>query len=123
VNPHAIDLAAVLESVAEPWSPRTVATVNDYDVRVVRTHGDFTEHSHPETDEFFLVLTGRLTIWREDGEVVLGPGQAHVVPRGVRHRPSSPDGATVLLFEPLVTVNTGDTPSPLTAPRRTTDAG
>jgi mannose-6-phosphate isomerase-like protein (cupin superfamily) len=113
-----VDLARVLGSIAAPWEPRTVATVNDYDVRVVRTHGEFTRHSHPDTDEFFLVLTGSLTIRMDDGDVELGPGQAYVVPRGTPHQPVSADGAEVLLLEPSATVNTGDTPSELTAERR-----
>ena len=113
-----VDLAAVLATIQEPWSPRTVGTVNDYDVRVVRTHGEFTRHSHPETDEFFLVLSGSLTIRLDAGDVALGPGQMYVVPKGVHHQPVSADGATVLLFEPSSTVNTGDTPSHLTAERR-----
>ncbi len=113
-----VDLAAVLSSFAEPWAPRTVATLNDYDVRVVRTRGEFTRHSHPETDEFFLVLSGSLTIRTDAGDVALGPGEVYIVPRGVQHQPVSPEGATVLLIEPSATVNTGDTPSELTAERR-----
>jgi mannose-6-phosphate isomerase-like protein (cupin superfamily) len=116
--PDAIDLARALAGVHEPWSPRTVATVNDYDVRVVRTHGEFTRHSHPDTDEFFLVLSGRLTIRMDDGDVDLAPGQVYVVPRGVAHQPVSTDGAEVLLLEPSATVNTGDNPGALTAERR-----
>lgn len=112
-----VDLAAVLGAVPEPWSPRTVATVNDYDVRVARAAGEFTRHSHPDTDEFFLVLSGRLTIRTDDGDVDLGPGQIHVVPRGTAHQPYSAEGAEILLFEPSATVNTGDSPSELTAPR------
>jgi mannose-6-phosphate isomerase-like protein (cupin superfamily) len=110
----AIDLATVLASFREPWRPRPVATLNDYDIRVVRTHGEFTEHAHPETDELFLVLSGRLAIRLGDDEVRLGPGQLFVVPRGRRHQPVSPEGAQVLLVEPRTTVNTGDTPSELT---------
>lgn len=113
-----MDLAAALSTVTGPWSPLTVATLNDYDLRVVRTHGEFTRHSHPETDEVFLVLSGSLTIRLDDGDVTLGPGQLHVVPRGVPHQPVSVDGAEVLLVEPSSTVNTGDTPSGLTAERR-----
>ena len=116
--PEAIDLAAVLASIQQPWQPRTVAVLNDYDVRVVRTHGEFTRHSHPETDEVFLVLSGSLTIRMDDGEVTLGPGQLYVVPKGTPHQPYSADGAEVLLVEPSATVNTGDTPSALTAERR-----
>lgn len=114
----AVDLAAVLATFSEPWQPRTVARLNDYDVRVVHTRGEFTRHSHPETDELFLVLSGSLTIRLDDGDVVLGPGQLHVVPRGVPHQPVSAAGAQVLLVEPGDTVNTGDAPGVLTAPRR-----
>ncbi len=113
-----VDLAAVLAGIDEPWSPRTVAVLNDYDVRVVHTRGEFTRHSHPETDEVFLVLSGSLTIRMDDGDVTLGPGQLYVVPRGTPHQPYSADGAQVLLVEPSATVNTGDTPSELTAERR-----
>ena len=113
----AIDLAQVLATFEEPWTPRTVATLNDYDVRVVKTHGEFTPHSHPETDEFFLVVSGSLTIRMDAGNIELGPGQMFVVPRGVRHQPVSPDGAEVVLIEPSATVNTGDSPSELTADR------
>ena len=113
-----VNLAAVLSTIEQSWSPRTVGTVNDYDVRVVHTHGEFTRHSHPETDEFFLVLSGSLTIRMDAGDVALGAGEMYVVPKGVQHQPVSVDGATVLLFEPSATVNTGDTPSHLTAERR-----
>jgi len=114
----AADLASVLSTFEEPCAPRTVALLNDYDVRVVKTKGEFTRHSHPDTDEFFLVLHGALTIRMDGGDVELGPGQVYVVPRGVPHQPVSIEGAEVLLIEPSATVNTGDTPSELTAERR-----
>ncbi len=117
-----VDLAAVFATFDESWSPRTVAVMNDYDIRVVRADGEFTWHSHPETDEFFLVLKGSLTIRLEDDEVVLGPGQMCVVPKGTRHQPYSADGAEVVLIEPTETINTGDTPGQLTAERRVVDA-
>ncbi len=113
-----VDLNTVLSSFTERWSPRTVATVNHYDVRVVKAEGEFTSHSHPETDEFFLVLAGRLNIQMDEGDVRLETGQAYVVPRGVPHRPVADGEAHLLLFEPSETVNTGDTPGPLTALRR-----
>ncbi len=118
--PEPVDLARALSGLTSPWSPLTVAVLNDYDLRVVRTQGEFTRHSHPETDEVFLVLSGSLTIRLDDGPVELAPGQLFVVPRGVPHQPVSPQGAEVLLIEPSSTVNTGDTPSALTAERRTT---
>lgn len=112
------NLEAVLAAMTEHWSPRTVAVVNDYDVRVVKVQGEFTRHSHPETDEFFLVLSGSLTITMDEGDVRLDAGECHVVPRGRFHQPRTDEEATILLFEPSATVNTGDTPSQLTAERR-----
>jgi len=85
---------------------------------VVKTKGEFTRHSHPDTDEFFLVLRGALTIKMDSGDVELGPGQVYVVPCGVPHQPVSTGGADVVLIEPSATVNTGDAPSALTAQRR-----
>ena len=92
-----VNLDAALASIDEPWSPLTVAVVNDYDARVARVEGTFEWHSHPETDELFVVLSGRLTIGMDEGDVELAPNDVYVVPRGRRHRPSAPDGATILI--------------------------
>jgi mannose-6-phosphate isomerase-like protein (cupin superfamily) len=112
------NLDDVLATIGEHWSPRTIAVVNDYDVRVARVVGEFTRHSHPETDEFFLVLSGELTIRMDAGDVRLGRGDTFVVPKGTPHQPCAEAETTILLFEPSVTVNTGDSPSELTAERR-----
>lgn len=116
--PDPVDLAAVFTQIDQPWQPRTVAVLNDYDLRAARLHGEFDRHSHPDTDEAFLVLSGSLTIRLDDGDVTLGAGQLYVVPKGTPHQPFSPDGAEVLLIEPSATVNTGDNPSERTVERR-----
>jgi mannose-6-phosphate isomerase-like protein (cupin superfamily) len=116
----AIDTKVVLDSISAIWSPRTVAVMNDYDVRLVKVHGEFTRHAHPETDELFFLLSGRLVIKMDDRDIELSPGQLFVVPRGLHHQPISSEGAEVLLVEPSTTVNTGDTPSALTVERITT---
>ena len=113
-----VDIFAVLATFQDTWAPRTVAVLNDYDVRVAKVQGEFPRHSHPDTDELFLVLRGSLTIRMDDDEVTLGPGQVYVVPRGRHHQPVSPGGAQILLVEPSDTVNTGDNPGRLTAERR-----
>jgi mannose-6-phosphate isomerase-like protein (cupin superfamily) len=118
VNPaEPVNLAAKLALIAEHWSPKTVATVNDYDVRVARVHGEFPRHSHPDTDEFFLVLDGELTIRMDAGDVTLRPGEVYVVPAGVAHQPVAAAEAEILLFEPSHVVNTGDAGGALTAAR------
>jgi mannose-6-phosphate isomerase-like protein (cupin superfamily) len=116
-QPEPRNIATVLADLTDHWSPRTIAVVNDYDVRVVKVHGQFTRHSHPETDEFFFVLSGQLTIRMEEGNITLRQGDTFVVPRGRVHQPYSDVETTLLLFEPSETVNTGDTPGSLTAER------
>jgi mannose-6-phosphate isomerase-like protein (cupin superfamily) len=116
-----VDLDQVLATFDEPWQPRTVAVFNDYDLRVTKMNGEFTRHSHPETDELFLLLKGSLTIRLDSGDITLAPGQVYVVPRGVPHQPIAGPGSEVILIEPSTTVNTGDSPSHLTAERRTLD--
>jgi mannose-6-phosphate isomerase-like protein (cupin superfamily) len=107
-NPHhAIDLRAKAASIPEQWSPRVVAELNDYQLKVARIEGDFVWHDHPETDEAFLVLEGELRIDFRDGAVTLGPGQLYVVPKGVEHKPYAEREVTLLLIEPRGTVNTG----------------
>jgi mannose-6-phosphate isomerase-like protein (cupin superfamily) len=85
-----------------------VGAFNGHDVMVVKAKGGFVWHSHPDTDDFFLVLKGRLTIHLRDGEVRLGPGELCVVPRGVEHRPVAEEEVHLLLIEPAGTPNTGD---------------
>jgi mannose-6-phosphate isomerase-like protein (cupin superfamily) len=107
-----VDLAQALASFEALWSPRIVARVNDYDVRIAKVAGDHVWHVHEATDEFFLVLDGELTIALREGDaerrVVLPRGGVFVVPRGTEHLPSSPGGASILMFEPSGTLTVGD---------------
>jgi hypothetical protein len=48
------------------WSPKIVASVNDYDVKLVKVRGEFVWHQHDETDEVFLVTAGQLRIHLQD---------------------------------------------------------
>ncbi|TXS34134.1 cupin domain-containing protein [Streptomyces sp. ms191] len=119
-----VDLAAALSTFDALWSPRIVTRVNDYDVRIAKVAGDHVWHVHDDTDEFFLVLDGELHIaLRElpaagadaaasavgtERTVTLPRGSVFTVPKGVRHRPSAPSGATLLMFEPTGTPTVGD---------------
>lgn len=100
------------------WSPRIVTRVNDYDVRIAKVSGEHVWHVHENTDEFFMVLDGELSIALRDagtGErvVTLPQGAVFVVPRGVEHRPSSARGASILMFEPSGTSSVGDRHDPI----------
>jgi mannose-6-phosphate isomerase-like protein (cupin superfamily) len=107
-----VNLNAALASFDEIYSPRIVARMNDYDIRIAKTEGDHVWHAHDDTDEFFLVLDGQFDIAMRDTAgnettVVLRKDDTFVVPKGTEHKPSSP-GASILMFEPSGTSTTGD---------------
>jgi mannose-6-phosphate isomerase-like protein (cupin superfamily) len=104
----AVNLAEKLATFDEPFSPRIVGYYNDNKLQIGKVKGEFVWHSHPDTDDFFLVLKGRMTIQLRDRDVVLGEGDIFVVPRGVEHCPKADDEAHILFIEPKGTPNVGD---------------
>ncbi len=111
----AVNLAEKLAQFSNLWAPRIVGHLNNYDVMVVKVKGEFVRHTHDDTDDFFLVLKGCLTLHLPDRDVVLQPGELYVVPRGVPHQPFAAEETHILLIEPSGTPNTGD-PATATAP-------
>jgi len=112
---EAVDVAEKLSSFSEYWSPKVVARLNDYEIKVVKVKGEFVWHSHEDTDELFLVVNGELTIQLRNGNVTLSPGQLFVVPRGVEHCPIAHGEVHAVLFEPVGVVNTGNAGGTMTA--------
>ena len=104
-----INLEEKLSTFSEHWSPKSVASFNGHDVMVVKVQGEFNWHKHDDTEDFFLILSGRLTIHFRDEDLVLGPGELYVIPKGVEHCTSASEEAHLLLIEPVGTPNTGDT--------------
>src|SRR5262249_37412861 len=102
------NLAEKLATFTDRFSPRTVATYNGNDIMVAKLEGPLHWHKHDETDDFFLVLKGRLDIELRDRTVTLNPGEVFVVPMGVEHRPVAHGEVHILLIEPTGTPNTGD---------------
>ncbi len=99
-----VNLTAALASFDEVYSPRIVARVNDYDVRIAHARGEHVWHVHENTDEFFLVLDGQFEVTIRDSAgaettVLLREGDTFVVPKGTEHKPSS-SGGSILMFEP-----------------------
>jgi mannose-6-phosphate isomerase-like protein (cupin superfamily) len=110
-----VNLADKIALLEEPYSPGIVGYLNYYKLVVVRVQGEFVWHKHEDTDDFFLVLRGQLTIQLRDRDIELKESELFVVPRGVEHCPKADEEAHVLLIEPRGTVNTGDSGGELTA--------
>jgi mannose-6-phosphate isomerase-like protein (cupin superfamily) len=107
-----VNLRQTLSSFDDTYSPRIVARMNDYDVKIAHAKGEHVWHVHEDTDEFFLVLDGQFDVSLRDADgaehtVVLHEGDVFVVPKGTLHKPYSP-GGSILMFEPAGTVSTGD---------------
>lgn len=117
MNPKSLDLDRAFASIDEHWRPQRVARLNGQEVKLAKVKGEFVWHHHEHEDELFLVHKGTLRIELRDGELVLGPGQMAVIPRGVEHRPVAEEEVELLLFEPAGVRNTGNVVDPdLTAP-------
>ena len=104
----AVNLKDKLTKFSDHWSPKTVGQFNGNDLMVVKVQGEFNWHSHDDTDDFFMVLSGEITIQMRDEDVVVREGEMFVVPRGVEHCPKAEQEAYLLLIEPSGTPNTGD---------------
>ena len=96
-----INLNDRLGEITEKWSPRTVAQMNDVDLKVARVQGEYHWHSHPDGDQVFMVLQGTLGMEFRDGVAMLGEGELLVIPRTVEHRPFAESEWHVLLLDPV----------------------
>tara|TARA_B100001996_G_scaffold153985_1_gene117143 strand:- start:155 stop:514 length:360 start_codon:yes stop_codon:yes gene_type:complete len=110
-----IDINKKFTLFTEHWSPRVIAELNDYQIKIVKIQGEFVWHSHENTDEMFLVVEGEMGIEFEDHTVILQTGEMHIVPKGIRHKPFAKNECKVMLIEPKGVVNTGDANSDKTA--------
>lgn len=115
VRPEVVDIAGKLSQFTDRWSPKVVARLNDYEIKLVKIEGEFVWHKHDDTDELFLVTAGELQIKMRDRTVRVQPGQLFVVPRGVEHCTVADGEVHAMLIEPAGVVNTGDAGGSLTA--------
>ena len=102
------DVPALLRTVTHPWYNQTLCKVNDSVVRVAQVKGEYHWHKHDTEDEFFYCVEGQFLIDLEGGTIELNPGQAVVIPKGVRHRPRAPERTVLLMVEGAGIIPTGD---------------
>lgn len=106
--PATVSLAEKLASFDEHWVPKVVGELNGQFVKIVKFKGEYVWHHHANEDEMFLVIVGHIDIHFRDRIVALDVGEFCIVPCGVEHKPVAHDEASVLLFEPATTRNTGN---------------
>lgn len=109
-----VNFADKFAGIGELHSYKLVAQMNDYHFKLVRMKREFIWHSHPETDEVFMVIDGHLRIDLRDEAISLTKGEMVVIPKGVEHKPSCREECKILLIEPAGTLNTGNAGGDLT---------
>lgn len=112
----AINFNEKFAQFSDLWSPRIIAQMNDYHFKLAKIQGEFIWHSHPETDEVFIVISGEMEIHLRDAVVQLKEGEMFVVPKGIEHKPVAEGKCHILLIEPAGTLNTGDAGGAMTKP-------
>ena len=108
------NLKSIFEQISEYWQPHIVGELNGQHVKAAKFKGQFPMHKHETEDEMFLVVKGEIEIEFTDYARQLTEGEIIVIPKGVEHSPKSENEAHVLLFEPISTLNTGDTENKFT---------
>jgi mannose-6-phosphate isomerase-like protein (cupin superfamily) len=114
MKPATINFAEKFTRFAEQWSPKIIAQMNDYHFKIAKIQGEFIWHSHPETDEAFIVIRGKMKIKLREGAINLKAGEMCVIPKGVEHKPVAAEECQILMVELAGTVNTGDAGGDLT---------
>jgi mannose-6-phosphate isomerase-like protein (cupin superfamily) len=99
---------------SDDYSVGIVAKMNDYEFKLVKFKGEFIWHRHPDTDETFIILDGKMVMHFRDKLIEVKGGEMIVIPKGVEHKPASEEGYNALLIEPEGVPNTGDVKNEMT---------
>jgi len=111
-----VNIEEKLLSFSDYWNPKIVGSLNGQHVKLVKFKGEFVWHKHDEEDELFYVLKGNFKMEYRDKTIDVNENEFLIVPKGTEHRPVAETEVAVMLFEPITTLNTGDTLGDLTKP-------
>lgn len=108
MDKHPINFKDKFGLFSDQWSPKIIAQMNDYHFKIAKIQGEFLWHSHPETDEAFIVIHGKIHIHFQDSFTTVEAGEMFIVPKGVKHKPVAEEESHILMIELAGTLNTGD---------------
>ena len=94
--------------IKEYWSPKIIAKIDDYYIKLAKIKGEFTWHTHDDCDEVFIVNKGEMKIDFRDSFVEIKEKAMYVVEKGKEHKPYAESECEIILFERSDVINTGD---------------
>ena len=103
-----VNLAAKFKTFSDYWNPKIVGELNKQLVKIVKVKGEFVMHQHENEDELFFVINGTLFMELENKTIEINAGEFIIIPKGTIHKPYAPEEASIMLFEPATTLNTGN---------------
>ncbi len=109
-----VNLKEKAQLIKELHHYKLIAELNNYHLKLIKAKREFIWHSHPETDELFFVVEGKMELAFRDRMFEVKEGELIVVPKGVEHKPICENKCTIMLIEPRDTLNTGNAGGPLT---------
>ena len=105
---NVVNISDKFSRIPDQWDPKIIAQLNDYHFKIAKIQGEFVWHSHPETDEVFIVVDGEMVIHLREEDLKLKQGEMCVIPKGVEHKPAAENECQIMMVEPAGTLNTGD---------------
>ncbi|MEO6818891.1 MAG: cupin domain-containing protein [Ginsengibacter sp.] len=109
-----VNLEQKLSLFSDHWNPKIVGELNGQHVKLAKLKGEFIWHKHDKEDELFFVIKGILKMEYRDKTVIINENEFLIVPKGVEHRPVADEEVSIMLFEPVETLNTGNAEGELT---------
>ena len=103
-----VNIEQKLSLFSDYWNPRIAGELNGQHIKLVKFKGEFTWHKHDNEDEMFYVIKGSFTMKLRDGDIDINENEFIIIPKGVEHCPSAKEEVSVMLFEPVSTINTGN---------------
>ncbi|GMK53837.1 hypothetical protein CspeluHIS016_0104230 [Cutaneotrichosporon spelunceum] len=104
-----VNLGDEATSQLKIWSTEPHARFNDQELTIMRLEGQFYWHTHPDSDEMFLIIDGDVFVETREGSNDISEqseapltsrwlrkGDVFVVPQGTAHRSAAPEGASVM---------------------------
>jgi mannose-6-phosphate isomerase-like protein (cupin superfamily) len=89
---HTADFSGEALGPANAGGMHSKMFVNAEGATISVQDGNVGKHMHPNTNEIQFILEGTGTIWLDDKEVKVKPGDLIIIPKGTAHGGTKPDG-------------------------------